>query len=133
MTRMTVLSVALLALAPMAAAAAEDRTAAYFHELDSDGDGIVTPEEFTLNKGVILYMLDANHDLKIQRKETKLSPEQFAQYAGADGTLDGADLFNLPAARFNAFDLNGDRKITFDEFRKHMAEIRSGQQTAEGR
>ena len=94
---------------------------------------MITPEEFSLNKGVILYMLDANHDLKIERNETKLSREQFGQYAGADGTLDGGDFFNLPSARFSAFDKNGDRQISRDEFRKQMAAIRSGQQTAQGR
>ena len=132
MIRMTALTVALLALAPMAAAA-EDRSAQFFRELDGDGDGMVTPEEFTLNKGVILYMLDANHDLKVQRNETKLSAEQFAQYAGPDGTLDGGEVFNLPAASFSAFDQNGDRRISRDEFRQQVAEIRSGQQTAEDR
>lgn len=132
MIRMTALTVALLALAPMAAAA-EDRAAQFFRELDSDGDGAISPEEFTLNKGVVLYMLDANHDLKIERNETKLTREQFAEYAGADGTLDGGDVFNLPSARFSAFDRNGDRRITRDEFSKQLAEIRSGQQSAEGR
>jgi hypothetical protein len=132
MIRILALSVALMALAPVAVGAA-DRPSQFFRELDTDGDGMVAPEEFTLGKGVIFYMLDGNHDLKIQRKETKLSPEQFAQYAGDDGTLDGGDFFNLPPARFSAFDRDGDRQISRDEFRKQVAEIRSGQQTAEGR
>lgn len=132
MIRIIAMSVALLALAPVAIGA-EDRSSQFFRELDADGDGMVTEEEFSLGKGVVLYMLDANHDLKIQRKETKLSPQQFAEYAGADGTLDGGDFFNLPSARFSAFDQDRDRKISRDEFRKQVAEIRSGQQTAEGR
>lgn len=132
MTRMTALTIALLTLAPMSAAA-EDRSSQFFRELDTDGDSMVTPEEFTLNKGTVLYMLDANHDLKIQRNETRLSPEHFAQYAGADGTLDGGEFFNLPSAGFSAFDRDGDRRISRDEFRKQVAEIRSSQQTAEER
>ena len=132
MTRMTALMVALLAL-PTVAIAAEDRSIQFFRELDADGDGMISREEFTLNKGVVLYMLDANHDLKIQRKETRLSPEQFAEYAGSDGVLDGGEFFNLPSVTFSAFDSNGDQQISPDEFRKHVAEIRSSQQTAEGR
>ncbi len=132
MTRMTALMVALLALTPVAIAA-EDRSAQFFRELDSDGDGMISREEFTLNKGVILYMLDANHDLKVQRKETRLSPEQFAKYAGSDGVLDGGEFFNLPTVTFSSFDTNGDQRISREEFRKHVAEIRSTQQTAEGR
>jgi hypothetical protein len=133
---MTALKAAVLATAFCAlsiSAHAEDRDARFFHELDANNDGNISQEEFTLQKGVILYMLDKNHNLKIEREETRLSPEQFAQYAGKDGTLDGGDLFNLPAARFSAFDQNNDQKISLEEFRQQLARLRPGPQTAQER
>lgn len=132
MTRMTAVTLALLALAALPAHA-QDRQTTFFREMDTNGDGFVDEEEFTLRRGEILYMLDSNHNLKLERNETKLSPEQFRRYAGADGTLDGGDFFNLPSARFSAFDKDGDRQISRAEFRTQIAEIRSGQETAEMR
>lgn len=128
--RLTAIAAVLSALA--VPAIAESREDQFFRELDTNGDGVVSPEEFTLQKGVILYMLDANHDLKIERSETKLSQQVYSQYAGKDGVIDGGDLFNLPAAGFNAFDRNGDQKITRDEFHQQLADLRGNTpQTAE--
>jgi hypothetical protein len=133
MTRINAAAVLLLASAAAAPLHAEDRVAVFFKELDTNGNGMIDPDEFTLRKGVILYMLDANHDLKIERKETKLSAAQFQKHAGPDGTIDGGEFFNMSATRFSAFDKNGDRTISREEFREQMAVIRSGQQTAETR
>lgn len=127
--RALALAVALSALP--AAGHAQSRDDTFFREMDTNGDGVIDQEEFTLQKGVILYLIDKNHDLKIERNETKLSPEVFRQYAGKDGTIDGLDLFNMPEARFQAFDLNSDRKVTYSEFHQHLVDIRSGPQTAE--
>ncbi len=131
MTRISAAMVVLFAFtSPLYAA---DRDAAFFKEMDTNGDGVIDRDEYTLRKGTILYTIDANHNLKIERKETKLSVSQFKQYAGADGVIDGGEFFDLPGARFTAFDKNGDNVITREEFRRQLAEIRSGQQTAEGR
>lgn len=131
------LALAVILSALPAAIHAQERTQArgdtFFREMDTNGDGVISQEEFTLQKGVVFYLIDKNHDLKIEQTETKLTPDAFRQYAGTDGTIDGLDLFNMPGARFQAFDLNGDQKVTPAEFRQHLADIRSGPQTAEQR
>ncbi|MCR6632837.1 MAG: hypothetical protein NVV74_23880 [Magnetospirillum sp.] len=129
--RVVVLAIAVSAMA--AAAHAQSRDETFFRELDTNGDGVVDETEFTLQKGVLFYLIDKNHDLKIEQSETKLTREAFQQYAGPDGVVDGLDLFDVPGAQFQAFDRNGDQKITRAEFQRQLAEIRSGPQTAEKR
>lgn len=124
--------VAFLAVA-VSQAHADNRDTEFFREMDVNGDGFIDREEFTLRKGVILYMLDANHDLKISRNETKLPPDVFKEYAGPDGTIDGGELFNMKEVRFAAFDKNDDGKISYQEFRQQLAEVRAGPQAAEQR
>lgn len=131
--RRIALAAMIAALSLPALAEAEDRDARFFRELDADGDGAVTPQEFTLQKSVVLYMLDANHDLKLERTETRLTASQFQQYAGEDGVIDGLELFDLPQARFAAFDEDGDRRMTSAEFRAQLANLRGDTQTSEGR
>lgn len=123
-------ALAAVLLALPAAGQAQPRDETFFQEMDANGDGVIDQQEFTLQKGVILYLLDRNHDLKIERNETRLTPDAFRQYAGTDGTIDGVDLFNMPAARFQAFDRDGNQTITPSEFRQQLADIRSGPQTA---
>lgn len=133
MTSIRTAALAALLSALALSAHAQERSGRFFEEMDTNRDGFVDPEEYTLRKGAILYSLDANHDLKIEQKETRLSPAQFGQYAGGDGFIDGGEFFELPGASFGAFDRNGDRRISREEFRLQVAELRSGQQTAEGR
>lgn len=103
----------------------------FFRELDVDGDGFVDRVEFDTEKGAVLYAIDKNHNLKIERSETRMSPQQFRDLAGADGVMEGYELFDVPSARFDGFDQNGDQKISAEEFRRHLATMRSGPQTAE--
>ncbi|HTH15379.1 MAG TPA: EF-hand domain-containing protein [Magnetospirillum sp.] len=117
----------MLSALALPAQAKEDADLRAFRELDENGDGYISREEFTLHKEALLYALDKNHDLKIERNETKLPPEVFKKYAGPDGTIDAATILTLPEAQFNAFDKNDDGKISLEEFRQHLAELRSGE------
>lgn len=120
---------ALIALQPLSAQA-EDQIDQFFRQLDMNGDGYVDPEEFSMQKGAIFYALDKNKDLKIEQSETRLSPQQFRQYAGEDGYINGMELFQLPEAQFEAFDQNGDKKVSKEEFRSQVNRLRSGSEAA---
>ncbi|MGE5548457.1 MAG: EF-hand domain-containing protein [Solirubrobacterales bacterium] len=122
--------VIVLVLAVPAMAAAQQKDADFFRMLDTNGDGVIDREEFSLQKGTILYALDKNRNLKIDQNETKLPPEKFDQYAGADHVIDGLELFTMPEAQFEAFDRNRDQQITLDEFRQQLAVLRGGPQTS---
>lgn len=133
---MTILRTAALAAmisAQALAAIAESREDQFFHDLDSDRNGVVDREEFDVNKGAILYSLDKNRSLTIEQAETKLAPQQFSRYAGDDGVIDGLELFDMPGTRFEAFDQDGDQQISAPELRRQLASLRAGPQTAEGK
>lgn len=130
MRKSLVLAIMVCALAS-AAAAQSGGDSALFKELDDNGDGMIDREEFSLNKGAIFYRLDQNRSLKLERSETKLDRPQFQKYAGKDNVIDGGELFNMPAAGFEAFDQDHDRQISRSEFRQQLAALRSGTQTAE--
>lgn len=125
-----VLAAALSALS--APAWAQSQGANFFKELDADGDGGIDPAEFSMYKGAIFYSLDQNRSLKLEKPETRLNAQKFRDYAGDDGVIDGMELFELPNARFEAFDQDGDRKISKAEFGRQIASLRGGgPQTAE--
>lgn len=115
---------------PTTAISSEDP---FFRELDANGDGAIDRTEFDIQKGAVLYAIDKNHNLKVERSETRLTLQQFRQYAGDDGIIDGLEVFDVPSTRFEAFDQNGDQKITPEESRQQLAVIRGEAQTAEGR
>lgn len=115
-----------LTLAAQAVPAAAQGRDAFFQQLDQDGDGNINHEEYTLEKGAILYSLDKNRSLKLEPGETKLPQEKFRQYAGADGVIDGGEMFDLPEIRFEAFDTNGDQTISLEEYRQQVASLRQG-------
>lgn len=130
-TRLTILAV-FVALQAVPAAG-QGRDATFFKQLDQNGDGGIDWEEYTLEKGAILYSLDKDRSLKLEPGETKLPRDKFREYAGADGVIDGGEMFELPEIQFDAFDTNGDDTISPEEFRRRVASLRSGSQTAEGR
>lgn len=130
MRKSLVLAAIVCALA-LPASAQSGGDAEMFNELDDNGDGAVDREEFSLNKGAILYRLDSNRSLELEQSETKMAPQIFRQYAGKDNVIDGGELFEMPAAGFEAFDQDRDSKITRPEFRRQLTALRAGTQTAE--
>jgi hypothetical protein len=133
MTSVRILALALALATQAVPVAAQDRDKAFFKQLDQNGDGGVDLEEYTLEKGAILYSLDKDRSLKLEPGETKLPPAKFRQYAGEDGLIDGGEMFEMPEIQFGAFDTNGDRTISAEEYRRQVTSLRKGSQTAEGR
>jgi len=106
-------------LALPALAANTDRFDQIFKRLDVNGDGKVTPEEFTLEKIAVFTWLDTNQDNALEIEETNLSVEEFrAIDTNSDGKISGIEFIESKFADFSHFDLNGDGVITREELRQ---------------
>lgn len=92
-----------------------------FDILDANHDGVVTRQEFLLNKTRVLYFFlkEVGLDQHLDPGDINITPGAFAEAdLNADGKLSGAEFVEAPFSQFDAIDRNGDGEITFEEFRE---------------
>jgi len=107
-----------------ALAADTDRFDQIFKRLDVNGDGKVTPEEFTLEKIAVFTWLDTNQDNALEIEETKLSVKQFrAIDTNGDEKISGIEFIESKFADFSYFDTNGKGVITAEELRQGWSAV----------
>ncbi len=93
-----------------------------FAAFDSNNDGRITQEEFSLNKLVGMFdprwtSPSAEGPMRMTKADTPLSPQGFdALDANGDGALTGAEVVASPLLSFDAFDANADGAIDRAEF-----------------
>lgn len=130
---MNVVMIALLvSVASTTAASAQSRALPdYMAKMDSNRDGKVSLEEFSVDTPRVFKMLDANRNGLVTREEaatfyTKNAPaddprtiKRIGDVTAADANGDGTSLAEMAAARAAAFrqrDKNGDGALTADDF-----------------
>jgi Ca2+-binding EF-hand superfamily protein len=94
-----------------------------FNILDANHDGVVTRQEFLLNKTVIFsrFLKEVGLDQHLDPEDIRITPEAFAEAdLNDDGKMTGAEFVQAPFSQFDAINANGHQGITFDEFREFM-------------
>jgi Ca2+-binding EF-hand superfamily protein len=92
-----------------------------FEILDANHDGVVTPQEFLLQKGEVFYLFlkEVGLDQHLDPRDIDITTEAFAEAdLNGDGRLSGAEFIEAPFSQFEAIDRNGDAQLTFEEFRE---------------
>ena len=86
-----------------------------FRVIDKNGDDMIDPLEFRLNKVAALSLIDANRDGYVTLDETLLTPDKFKRIdADGDGKISSVEFVDLRS--FNTIDENRDRSVTFEEY-----------------
>jgi hypothetical protein len=94
-----------------------------FDILDANHDGVVTRQEFLLNKTAVFYrfLKVVGLDQHLNPEDIKITPEAFAHAdLDGDGKLSGAEFVEAPFTQFDAIDSNHDGEITFEEFSEFL-------------
>ena len=93
-----------------------------FAVFDSNNDGRISQDEFSLNKLVGMFdprwtSPSTEGPMRLTTANSPLSPQGFAALdANGDGALTGAEVVASPLLRFDAFDTNADGFIDRAEF-----------------
>lgn len=128
----TVMMALLLSALPMTAVAAQTHALPdHLAKMDTNKDGKVSLEEFSIDPPKVFKLLDANRDGIVSRDEatafyTKIAPaddpktvKRIGDITAADTNGDGTSLAEMMAARAAAFkqrDKNNDGVLTGDDF-----------------
>jgi len=108
---------------------------ATFDELDKNGDGVITRDEFGPKILELFDKLDADKDGKVTQEEVKQYADAHQQGRdpdklftrldkNADGTLVKEEMPSKMQARFTNMDANTDGKVTKEEFAAAIAKIK---------
>ncbi len=127
-TRRTILGVAaLVALLSLSAVApgwayTEEEIKAIFRELDTNGDGKVTREEYSAKKVTIIYRNVPAGNTRLTFAQTKVSRAFFdAADTDHDGTLSPLEV--MDALPFEAVDTDRKGYINLDDLRRFLTRI----------
>jgi hypothetical protein len=92
-----------------------------FRVLDVDSDGMIGATEWRERRMVFFYLLDADYDLYLERREVPgMSKEAFdAADLDGDGRLSGFEFNQAAFSQFESADLDHDGVVTFAEFQQY--------------
>jgi Ca2+-binding EF-hand superfamily protein len=124
------LGVMIAALTPLAAAD-KDAAREAFAALDSNGDRVITREEFELNKVNVIFRRSAARGASLRFEDTLVSRATFeAIDVDGDGVITAGDIRQSQLFYFDAYDKDHNNGIEFAEFRELLNRI--GHEAASG-
>lgn len=98
----------------------EERLRSHFLTMDEDRDGFITRPEYQRGRGAVLIVLDKDGDFRLTANELRLTPEAFDKIAGPDNVVEIGELFQSASASLDDIDLNGDKQLSYPEFREFI-------------
>lgn len=114
--RLVMLTALACLLVPAARAASEARLQETFRQLDVDGDGQVSTEEFENRKIYVFSLHDANGDNSVEPGEVDLTADQFqAIDTDKNGEVSGFEFIEAPIGQFGTYDTDGNGAMTLEE------------------
>lgn len=88
-----------------------------FNEMDMNGDGVMSREEFELNKVRVIFRRSVGQGATLRYEDTLVSREAFDVLdLDGDGVITPSDVRESDLFRFESYDLNGNNFIDFAEF-----------------
>jgi Ca2+-binding EF-hand superfamily protein len=117
--------------APQTDAAEKDAAREAFAGLDSNGDGVISREEFEVNKVNVIFRRSAARGASLKFEDTLVSRATFeAVDVDGDGVITPSDIRQSQLFYFEPYDKNQDNQIEFAEFRELL--VRIGHEAASG-
>lgn len=99
-----------------------------FNLLDDNKDGVIDSGEWRSQKMFVFYARDANQNYLLTREELPgIAASVFdAADTNHDGLISGFEFNQAKFSQFSTVDMDGDQKVTFDEFLAFLARIETG-------
>ena len=96
-----------------------------FKLLDVNGDGVVSAAEWRERKMALFYLLDADNNIFLERREVPgMSEDAFAAAdVDHDGRLSGFEFNQAPFAQFETADRGHAGVVTFEQFEQYRKRI----------
>jgi len=98
----------------------EERLQSHFLTMDEDRDGFISRPEYERGRGAIFIALDKDGNFRLTEDELHLTPQAFDKIAGPDRVVEIGELFQSASASFDEIDVNGDKRLSFPEFREFI-------------
>lgn len=121
----------MVAAASVEAADRKDAAREAFAGLDSNGDGVISREEFEVNKVNVIFRRSAARGASLKFEDTLVSRATFeAIDIDGDGVITPSDIRQSQLFYFEPYDKDHNNQIEFAEFRDLLARI--GHEAASG-